>query len=60
MNPQFVRLHYPRYRRYDILFGLTVLPPHAQAARNHGLYPAPEHDNLSAMRRADLACNRSM
>ncbi|MBP6963021.1 MAG: hypothetical protein KBC96_01295 [Armatimonadetes bacterium] len=25
MNPQFVRLHYPCYWRYDILFGLKVM-----------------------------------
>jgi hypothetical protein len=25
MNPQFTRLHYPCYWRYDILFGLKVM-----------------------------------
>jgi hypothetical protein len=25
MNPQFLRLHYPCYWRYDILFGLKVM-----------------------------------
>ena len=50
MNPQFLRLHYPCYWRYDILFGLKVM---AEAGHIRDPRCADALDQLEALRLPD-------